>query len=381
MKMKKLPAFKIASLSMMLLFSTSGLKAQTNVYDDVIATSPNHTSLATALQQEGLDVALQNSTATFTVFAPDNLAFDNLASALGTDIAGLLLLPDLSDILLYHVLGVTAPAANVSNGQIETSLNTLFSVKLTKTSTGDVYANQAMVTTPDLTADNGVVHSVNSVLLPRVTVVDIAIDNNFTTLTAAIIKAELLPSLTNPLAEFTVFAPTNDAFDDLALALGTDLNGILALPNLADVLLYHVVAGTVLSTGLTDGLVPTLEGNDVLVSITPGVTINNANVTTADVPADNGVVHIIDNVLLPGTASIDEIIKENIAVFPNPSSDEIRFNAAANSNYEIINMNGTSVKNGTSLDGKVTISELEQGNYIIRISDGEKVSLGKFVKM
>ena len=108
--------------------------------------------------------------------------------------------------------------------------------------------------------------------------------------------------------------------------------------------------------------------------------INDATVATADVTADNGVVHIIDKVLIPGTASIDEINNEIIAVFPNPSSDEIHFNAAANSDFEIINVNGTTVKKGTSVDGKVTISELENGNYFIRINDGVKVSLGKFVK-
>jgi transforming growth factor-beta-induced protein len=150
---------------------------------------------------------------------------------------------------------------------------------------------------------------------------------------------------------------------------------------LADVLLYHVVSGTVLSTALTNGSVPTLEGNDVLVDITAGVKINNAMVTTADVLAENGVVHVIDAVLIPGTASIDEVLNETINVFPNPASNEIRYSAASNSTFEIINANGTIVKKGTSLDGKVTISELEQGNYFIRILEDEKVSLGKFVKM
>ncbi len=84
--------------------------------------------------------------------------------------------------------------------------------------------------------------------------------------------------------------------------------------------------------------------------------------------------------MIPGTASIDENIKETIAVYPNPSSDEIHFNAAANSEYVIINVNGTTVKKGASNDGKVTISELDNGNYFIRINDGVKVSTGKFVK-
>lgn len=381
MKMKNLPFIKAVSLSTMLLFSALGLYAQTNVFDDVISTSPNHTSLTAALEQEGLDLALQNNSGTFTVFAPDDAAFDDLAAALGTDIAGLLALPNLSDILLYHVLGVTVDAASVTNGAIVTPLNTANTLKLTKTSMGSVFSNQAEVNAADLTTDNGIVHSVDAVLLPYETVVDVAIDNGFTSLTAAVIEAELLPALTNPLAELTVFAPTDQAFDELATELGTDINGILALPNLSDILLYHVLDGIVMSSSLSNGLVPTLEGNDVLVDVSAGVKINDATVTMADVMSDNGVVHVIDAVLIPGTASIDEVVNETIEVFPNPASSEIRYSTVSNSSFEIINANGTTVKKGTSLDGKVTISDLDQGNYFIRIIEDEKVSLGKFVKM
>ncbi len=505
------------SFSFMVLFASFGTSAQTNVYDNVIATSPNHTLLAAALQQEGLDVALQNPAATLTVFAPDNAAINGLAASFGTDITGLLANPDLSNILLYHVLGTTVSSAAVTNGAIVTPLNPANTIKLTKTSGGSVYANQAMVNAPDLTAANGVVHSINSVILPfetvvdiaidngftslttavvtaellpaltnpfsqltvfaptdqaftdiatalgtditgllalpnladiltyhvlgsqvlagditngliaqplsttntlkitlagngdvfvnqaevtgtdflaangvvhildavvlpNETVVDVAIDNGFTSLTAAVVTAELLPALTDPLAEFTVFAPTDAAFDNLATALGTDLNGILALPNLADVLLYHVVSGTVLSTGLSNGTVATLEGSNVLVNITGGVTINDATVTTPDVTATNGVVHIIDKVLIPGTASIDETVNTTFSVYPNPASDEIRFSTVNGSEFEIINANGTTVVKGNTVDGKVNISELGQGNYFIRVVEGENVSLGKFVK-
>lgn len=518
MKIKTLPLTKIVSLSMVLMFGAFGLTAQTNVYDDVIATSPNHTSLAAALQQEGLVSALQNNSATLTVFAPDNAAFDNLAAALGTDLNGLLQTPNLDDILLYHVLGVTAMAADVNNGDIVTPLHTANTIKLTKTGAGAVFANQAQVNAADLTADNGVVHSIdavilpvetvvdvaidngftslttavvtaellpaltnplaeltvfaptdqaftdlatalntdingllalpnladiltyhvlgaevlsgdvtngliaqplsttntlkmtvtgsgsvfanqaevtsfdigadngvvhvlNAVVLPTETVVDVAIDNGFTTLTEAVVEAELLPALTNPLAEFTVFAPTNQAFDELATALNTDVNGLLALPNLQDILLYHALDGTVLSTDLSNGAVATLEGSNIIIDLSAGVMINDANVSMPDVTSDNGVVHVIDKVLIPGTASIETIENEFVAVYPNPASDEIRFTVANSSSYAIINATGNTVKQGTSVDGKVTISELEKGNYFIRVVANEKVSLGKFVKL
>ena len=88
-------------------------------------------------------------------------------------------------------------------------------------------------------------------------VVDVAIDAGFTSLTTAVITAELLPALTDPLAEYTVFAPTNDAFNEIATALGTDIDGLLALPNLQDILLYHVLGSEVASSSVTNGLIAT----------------------------------------------------------------------------------------------------------------------------
>jgi uncharacterized surface protein with fasciclin (FAS1) repeats len=79
--------------------------------------------LATAIQQQGLVGALQNPSATLTVFAPTNAAFDNLAASLNTDIAGLLALPNLTDILLYHVLGTEVPSSAVTNGALVQPLN------------------------------------------------------------------------------------------------------------------------------------------------------------------------------------------------------------------------------------------------------------------
>ena len=89
--------------------------AQTNVFDDIIADSPDHTYLTAAITQQNLQGALQNPSATLTVFAPNNAAFDALAASLNTDIAGLLALPNLTDILLYHVLGTTVVSGDLSN--------------------------------------------------------------------------------------------------------------------------------------------------------------------------------------------------------------------------------------------------------------------------
>lgn len=134
------------------------------------------------------------------------------------------------------------------------------------------------------------------------TIVDLAVaTDDLSTLVTAVTAAGLGETLSDPNADLTVFAPTNAAFG--ALPEGT-LDDLLLPENVAqltDVLTYHVVEGSVFSTDLSDGqVVETLQGGTLTVSITDaGVQINDANVVTADVEASNGVVHIIDGVLLP----------------------------------------------------------------------------------
>ena len=138
--------------------------AQTNVFDNVISQSPNHTYLTAAINQQNLAGALQDPAATLTVFAPTDAAFDALAVSLNTDIAGLLALPNLTDVLLYHVLGSIAPSSAVTNGLLVTPLNADNTIKLTVTDAG-VFANHAQVSVFDLTTDNGVVHVIDQVII------------------------------------------------------------------------------------------------------------------------------------------------------------------------------------------------------------------------
>ena len=325
--------------------------------------------------------SLTNPLANLTVFAPNNAAFQDLADDLGTTVAGLLALPQLSDILLYHVLGTEVPSSAVTNGALVQPLSNLNTLKLTATAAGDVFVNQAQVIAVDITSDNGVVHVLDAVVLPIETVADVAIDNGFSTLVTAVVTAELLPALSDPFSEYTVFAPTNQAFTDLATALNTNLNGILALPNLADILLYHVVDGTVLSTQLTAGPVATLEGSDVIVSLTGGVKINDANVTTADVLADNGVVHVLDKVILESYLGINENNAFSFSLFPNPSNGLVTINGVDNAEVIVSDLTGKtfvnqSVNNNTSLD----LNGLSNGTYLVTISQNGNQSVQTLVK-
>ena len=169
---------------------------------------------------------------------------------------------------------------------------------------GGIFINDAQVTVADIVTDNGVVHVIDAVLIAPepFTVVDVIVNSEVhNILEAAVIEADLAGALSGE-GPFTVFAPTDDAFAALAAALDATAEDLLALPGLADILLYHVVGAQVLSTDLADGTTATtLLGEDVEVSIDceGSIFINDAQVTIADIITDNGVVHVIDAVLLP----------------------------------------------------------------------------------
>ena len=257
----------------------------------------------------------------FTVFAPTDDAFLALAGALDATAEDLLALPELTDILLYHVVGGTALSSDLADGQTIATLNGA-EVTVTINDEG-IFINDAQVTVADIVADNGVVHVIDAVLIPPTpepqpaTVVEIVVNSPVhNLLEAAVIEADLAGALSGE-GPFTVFAPTDDAFLALAGALDATAEDLLALPELADILLYHVVGGTALSSDLADGqTIATLNGAEVTVTINDeGIFINDAQVTVADIVADNGVVHVIDAVLIPPVPTntvVDVIVNSDV---------------------------------------------------------------------
>merc|ERR1712226_1826295 len=172
---------------------------------------------------------------------------------------------------------------------------------------GGVMINNAKVTKADIDASNGVIHIIDTVLLPPKyvaadqTIVDIAVATpDLSTLVAALKAGQLVDTLSGP-GPFTVFAPTNEAFAKLPKDVLDHLLDPKNIKELQAVLTYHVASGSVHSKDLKDHeMIKTVEGADVEVFIgSGGVMINNAKVTKADIDASNGVIHIIDTVLLP----------------------------------------------------------------------------------
>ena len=294
---------------------------------EIAAGDPNFSTLVAALSAAGLVDTLAGE-GNFTVFAPTNDAFaalpEGTVDALLADPSG-----DLTQILLYHVVDGVARAADVVGMTEATTLNGA-PIAIAVVDGGVRLNESANVVTTDIEASNGVIHIIDSVLLPpaaepTASIAEIAAgDPNFSTLVAALTAAGLVDTLAGE-GNFTVFAPTNDAF--AALPEGT-VDALLADPSgdLTQILLYHVVDGVARAAdvvGMTEAT--TLNGAPIAIAVVDGgVRLNeSANVVTTDIEATNGVIHVIDSVLLPPADETTEAlpsIAEVVAGDPNFST-------------------------------------------------------------
>ncbi len=349
---------------------------------DVVVGSDDHNTLEAAVIAADLAGTLSGD-GPFTLFAPTDAAFEALPP--GT-VDELLMDPQgaLIDILLYHVLAADVRSTDLENGQVATTLNGKdITVEL---SPDGVFINDALVTVADIVTDNGVVHVIDAVLLPpAITVVDIVVgSDDHNTLEAAVIAADLAGTLSGE-GPFTLFAPTDAAF--AALPAGT-VDELLMDPQgaLTDILLYHAISGDIRSTDLTDGqMAATINGAEVAVTINAeGVFINDAKVTVADIVTDNGVVHVIDAVLLPGTSSSVEIEEITMSVLPNPANEyfEIEMDSKMKeASFSLIDQTGRTVMNGrvTKQNRRVNVSEIVSGTYYVLLRNNHYSSYKKLV--
>lgn len=306
--MKKVNSFL---LSLLLLSSLTLLNsceddsspAQPNIVD-VAVSDPQFSLLVAALTKANLVSVLQGD-GPFTVFAPTNDAFVTLLADLGVSSLDDLTADQLTPILLNHVVGGKFLSSDLTTGYVP-SANTAGpgtrNISLfIKVHTGVAVNGDISVTQADIMASNGVIHVVNKVILPT-DVVDIAVANsNFTSLVGALDAADgNLISVLKGAGPFTVFAPVNAAFDEIA--------GIvegLSSAQLSEILQYHVVAGAnVVSSSLTNGQVVTTLNGTLTVNISGStITITDetgatATVIATDIQGTNGIVHVIDKVLL-----------------------------------------------------------------------------------
>jgi transforming growth factor-beta-induced protein len=271
---------------------------------EIAASNPDFSILVAAIQKANLAGVLSGD-GPFTVFAPTNQAFN----AAGITSLDGLSAEALTPILLNHVISGKIMSTDLAAGDNYASSenatgpgNTKISLYI-NTSNGVVINNDAKVTTANIEASNGVIHVIDKVISADVDVVDIALQNsNFSSLVAALQAADgnLVSALQGD-GPFTVFAPTNDAFAAIASVAAT-----LTPAELANILTYHVVSGNVTASMLSDKMSVTALNADTfsidLSSSTPKImdaSGNSVSIILTNVQGKNGVVHVINAVLLP----------------------------------------------------------------------------------
>ncbi len=283
---------------------------------DVATEAGSFNTLLAAATAAGLVETLSDESASLTLFAPTDAAFDALFATMPEGAKDELLADTerLTSILTYHVLegAVDIAAAGELAG---TAVETVSGEKVALTIREDayLYVNEGKVDPYDVMASNGVIHVIDKVLLPPepdtsaadMTIVEIASANeDFETLVTAVTAADLVGTLGNPDAMLTVFAPTDDAFAILG-DLGLDyLTSDLDL--LTNTLLYHVIDGAVDSIDAAAAYnqsVTMINGDPAGVTIVDGMLmIGGATVVTKDIVASNGIIHVIDAVIMPPSA-------------------------------------------------------------------------------
>lgn len=285
-----------------------------NKITDLVVADASLSTLEAAVVRANLAATL-SGTGPFTVFAPDDAAFS--ASGITPAVINTLTQAQLQTILLYHTLGSKVAAADIPaarNSKVVTAGGD--SVFVTKNSSG-VYVNGIQVAQADINASNGIIHKIGRVLNPPTgNIVQTAVTSGLDSLVKAVTRATTVaggdPSLAGTLstATLTVFAPTNAAFTNLLSALSlTNINDI-PIGTLLAVLRYHVVAGRTFSSDLANGALTMLAGGNATINLTNGTSggptitgTNNggtrSNITAANIVCRNGVVHLIDRVLIP----------------------------------------------------------------------------------
>ena len=276
----------------------------------IASRDPQFTVLVSALTRAGLVNTLKG-TGPFTVFAPTNTAFNAFLSANGFANLDAVPVAALKEILLNHVISGSLQSTALTTGYIKTlakgSASTTNTLSMFVNSASGVKLNGVSnVTTANTIATNGVMHTVDAVIgLPNL-VTHAAANPNFSSLTGivnsapqAAVKTALLSA--GPL---TVFAPTNAAFTALNTELAPGGTAGVSDANITKVLQYHVVSGNLLAANLVAGSVSTVLGQNFTLALTPAAQITDvrsrvSGVTPADVQCTNGVIHVLNKVLLP----------------------------------------------------------------------------------
>lgn len=282
-------------------------EAESNSIADIIIGNENFSTLLAAVLASDLDEALLEG-GPFTVFAPTNEAFAKFLEDTGLTAEQLLQSPDLASILSYHVVPGVVPASAVEAGGVTTLTESPFFVSVDPD--GGIWINgNTQIEDTDIMADNGIIHVVDYVITaPTQSIAEIAVGYTesetpeFTQLVGALARAELVDAVSGGFDDnLTVFAPTDAAFEALYEALEVEGFEDIPLETLTAVLTYHVVPARAFSQDLREAAeLPTLQGDNLTVNLAD-LEINESGLVPGllNVHATNGVIHVIDSVLVP----------------------------------------------------------------------------------
>jgi uncharacterized surface protein with fasciclin (FAS1) repeats len=296
--MRKLSILGIVTALVMALPVIAPAEASGDSITDIAASNEDFSTLVAALQAAGLDSALAEG-GPYTVFAPTNNAFAATLNLLGISAADLLADTELlTSILLYHVVAGEVTSDMVVGLDSAETLNGAM-IHIGSGPTGVQLNGAANVIATDIQASNGVIHVIDGVIFPPANILALARNNGLSIFEQALQAADLYDTVLTG-GPFTILAPTDAAFVAALDALGLTADELFANTELlTSVLLYHVIPGLVTSdVVVTLDSAPTLNGAPISIS---GTTFNDgqANVFLPDLIGSNGVLHIIDGVLLP----------------------------------------------------------------------------------
>ena len=288
-------------------FVNSVVLPEYSVFD--VLTNPSLNYFRIALQSTGLSAGLLGI-GPHTLFAPTDVAILGYLNENDMTIAQFLALPNLTEIMQYHVLAANNQntASDLMDGMSFMTLSGE-NLSIAVDSEGTIHAGNGEVMNVDMMAQNGVVHTVDQLLFPPYNIFDALADGEFTLLTAALEATDLLDTVDGS-GPLTLFAP-NDSIVTAFLAdqMITPAD-FLANPALSQILLYHVVGAEWMSADLTDGqMLESLNGSLLQVTVSgDSIMINDAMVISADIETDNGVLHVLNQVLslpIPGCTDME----------------------------------------------------------------------------
>jgi len=279
------------------------VKIHSSIVDIAIADN-NFSTLVQAVVAAGLVDTLAGE-GPFTVFAPTNEAFAKIPAE---TLEALLANPtELAKVLTYHVVAGKVTSTDVV--KLNSSKTVEGSNVSVKVENGSVMINDSKVIAVDVMGSNGVIHAIDTVLLPptlnlapveevKPSIVDIAVDNGSFKILVAALQATGLDAVLAGDGPFTVFAPTDEAF--AKLPEGTVEALLQDKETLSAILTYHVVPGALKSGDVvSQNSLTTVQGGQLQINTTNGVKVNDSNIVTVDIEGRNGVIHVIDTVLLP----------------------------------------------------------------------------------